>query len=128
MFLQSSEADTLNISQSGNEMVIEQRWKASIESGAYRRVLTYKLDGSESDNLTTRGINWTSSTSWDADMGLLVTPGQQEVGSGRRSRTIDITETRMLSEDGQTLTLASTTNESRRGETTTTMIFKKVTS
>ncbi len=123
--MRSRPADRLVITQSTSELKIEENWTPSIESGAYRRSVTYPLDGSEVKS-SVRGSESTSTSSWDG--GKLVTMLTEEVRFGSRgSLTTETKEIRSLSPDGQELTVEITAT-STRGENRNTLIFKRVTS
>jgi|TARA_B100000315_G_scaffold168887_1_gene157453 hypothetical protein len=126
-FMRSQPADRLVITQSATELKVEEYWTPSIESGAYRRGVTYQFDGSEVTS-SIRGSESTSKSSWEG--GTLVTVATEVVQSrGRGSRTTETTETRSLSPDGQELsvetTVTSTGGFRGGGESTNTLVFKR---
>jgi hypothetical protein len=123
--MRSGPADRLIITQSSAELAIEESWTASIERGAYHRSVTYRLDGSEVKS-SVRGSELTSTSSWDG--GKLVTMVKQEVQlRGGNSRTTETKEIRLLSEDGQMLTIETVVTSEGGGENKNTLIFKRVT-
>ncbi len=127
-FMRSQPADRLVITQSATNLNIEEHWTPSIESGAYRRGVTYPLDGSPVTS-SIRGSESTTTSSWEGDK--LVTMITEEVQSRGRARTTETTETRSVSPDGQELTvevIVTSTGGFRGGENRNTLIFKRVTS
>lgn len=109
---------TVVVSQTPDVLMMEQ------QGGQQSRTLTYRLDGAESTNATPRGDSTTTSR-WDGS--ALVTAGSQTLETPRGAFTMDMTERRALSADGQAMTVEST-RTTPRGDLTTTLVYRKATS
>lgn len=110
-------ADTLVISQTATSITVEQ------QSGDQSRTIEYAFDGTETTVEVGNGT-LTVTASWDG--ATLVTEGTQSIETGRGNFSIDITERRTLSSDGQTLTI-DTTRSTPRGDQTFTLVYQKAT-
>ena len=110
-------AATTVINQSNNALIIEQ------QSERTNRSITYRLDGSQTTNTRPRG-NMTTASRWNG--AVLVTTGSQQFSTPRGDFTIEFTERRTLSNDGQTMTIEST-RRTPRGNITITLIYNKST-
>jgi len=110
-------ADTLVISQTATSITVEQ------QAGAQSRTIEYAFDGTETTVEVGNGT-LTVTASWDG--ATLVTEGTQSIETGRGNFSIDITERRTLSSDGQTLTI-DTTRSTPRGDQTFTLVYQKAT-
>ena len=109
-------AERLTVSQTATSITtIEQR------SGNQSRTIEYALDGSET---TVEVGNGTLTATADWDGTALVTEGTQRIETGRGNFSIDITERRTLSSDGQTLTI-TTTRTTPRGDQMFTLVYQK---
>ncbi len=110
-------ADTLVISQTATSITVEQ------QAGDQSRTIEYAFDGTETTVEVGNGT-LTVTASWDG--ATLVTEGTQSIETGRGNFSIDITERRTLSSDGQTLTI-DTTRSTPRGDQTFTLVYQKAT-
>ncbi|HJN45798.1 MAG: hypothetical protein QGI10_08880 [Vicinamibacterales bacterium] len=108
-------ADTLVISQSASTVTVEQ------QIGDQSQTIEYALDGSETSVAQGRGT-LTVTASWDG--AALVTEGTQSIETGRGNFTLDITERRTLSSDGQTLTIEAT-RSTPRGDQSFRLVYQK---
>jgi len=108
-------AATLVIVQSSDTLIIEQQ----SERGS--RVVTYRMDGSESTNAGPRG-QMTTTSYWKGR--ALVTEGTQELSTPRGDFSIDLVERRTLADDGQTFTVEST-RATPRGDFRATLVYRK---
>ena len=108
-------ADTIVVSQTATHVTIEQ------QSGGQSQTVEYALDGSETTVEVGNGTLTVTAT-WDG--GTLVTEGTQSIETGRGNFTLDITERRTLSSDGQTLTIA-TTRGTPRGDQRFSLVYQK---
>ena len=106
----------VTITQTDAEFVMEQ------EAGGRGLTVTYRLDGSESENPGPRGGTTTTMSSWESDS--LVTEGSQMLSTPRGEFTLETKERRTLSGDGQTMTVAST-RTTPRGDITITLVYRK---
>jgi len=106
----------ITIMQTDNELVIERR------IGGQSQTITHRLDGSSSENTGPRGGTTTTTSSWDG--AALVTAGSHTVSTSRGELTLEIQERRTLSNDGQTMTVASTLTTPRR-DITITLVYRK---
>lgn len=103
------------ISQTAGSLTVEQ------QSGGQSRTIEYALDGSE---MTVEAGNGTLSVSAGWDGATLVTDGTQSIETGRGNFSLDITERRTLSSDGETLTV-ETTRGTPRGNQTFRLVYRK---
>ncbi len=108
-------AETLMISQSEASVTIEQ------SQGNRSQRVEYALDGTETTIEQGRGT-LTVTASWDG--GTLVTSGTQEMETPRGNVSLELTELRTLSADGQTLVIESTRG-TPRGERTMTLVYRR---
>ncbi len=108
-------ARTLVIVQTAAMMIVEQ------QSDRGSRAVTYRLDGEESTNSGPRGEQTTRSR-WDG--AALVTEGTQAVSTPRGDFSLEFTERRTLSADGQTLTVEAT-RSTPRGDIDTTLVYRR---
>ena len=108
-------ARTLVIVQTGAMLIVEQ------QSDRGSRAVTYRLDGEESTNSGPRG-NQTTRSRWDG--AALVTEGTQAVSTPRGDFSLELTERRTLSADGQTLTIEAT-RSTPRGDIDTTLVYRR---
>ena len=108
-------AATLVISQTATAVTVEQ------QSDGQSRTIEYALDGSETTVDLGRGT-LTVTASWDG--ATLVTEGTQNIETGRGNFSIDTTERRTLSSDGETLTI-ETSRVTGRGDQTFTLVYRK---
>ena len=108
-------AETLVISQNATSVTVEQ------QSGDRSRTIEYALEGSETTVEVGNGT-LTVTASWDG--AVLVTEGTQSIETGRGNFSLDITERRTLSSDGQTLT-NETTRSTPRGDRTFRRVYQK---
>ena len=104
------------ISHTDGELVME------VQLGDQSQKLTYRLDGSTSQNAGPRGSETLTISSWDD--AALVTEGSQTVSTPRGEVVIEIQERRALSNNGQTMTVSST-RTTPRGEVKTTLVYRK---
>lgn len=104
------------ISHTDGELVME------VQLGDQSQKLTYRLDGSTSQNAGPRGGATSTISSWDD--AALVTEGSQTVSTPRGEFVIEIQERRTLSNNGQTMTVFST-RTTPRGEIKTTLVYRK---
>ena len=104
------------ISHTDGELVME------VQLGDQSQKLTYRLDGSTSQNAGPRGGATSTISSWDGV--TLVTEGSQTVSTPRGEFVIEIQERRTLSNNGQTMTVFST-RTTPRGEIKTTLVYRK---
>jgi len=104
------------ISHTDGELVME------VQLGDQSQTLTYRLDGSTSQNAGPRDGTMTSISSWDD--ATLVTEGSQTVSTPRGEFVLEIQERRTLSNNGQTMTVSST-RTTPRGEVKTTLVYRK---
>jgi hypothetical protein len=109
-------AETLVISQTASSITFEQQG-----AGGQSRTLVYALDGSETTIDQARGT-LTATSRWDG--ATLVTSGNQEIETQRGNFSLELTERRTLSTDGQTLT-AEITRTTPAGDRTSTLVYKK---
>ena len=93
-----------------------------VQLGGQSQKLTYRLDGSTSQNAGPRGGETSTISSWDD--AALVTEGSQTVSTPRGEVVIEIQERRALSNNGQTMTVSST-RTTPRGEVKTTLVYRK---
>ena len=119
--IKSRPPDQLVIKQTLTEVTVDERWKASVESAAYHRAVTYRLDGGES-RVRVPGGEMVLTSSWKD--GKLVTVGTRGEAGGRGFGGAGTEEMRSLSPDGQVLTIESV-SRGRSGGTITTLIFRK---
>ena len=108
-------AATLVITQTATAMTVERQFDGQ------SRTIEYALDGSETTVDGGRGTA-TVTASWDG--GTLVTETAQSIETGRGNFSIDTTERRTLSSDGQTLTI-ETTRVTGRGDQMFTLVYQK---
>ena len=108
-------ARTLVIVQTGAMLIVEQ------QSDRGSRAVTYRLDGEESTKSRPRG-NQTTRSRWDG--AALVTEGTQAVSTPRGDFSLELTERRTLSADGQTLTIEAT-RSTPRGDIDTTLVYRR---
>ncbi len=108
-------ARTLVIVQTGAMLIVEQ------QSDRGSRAVTYRLDGEESTNSGPRGEQTTRSR-WDG--AALATEGTQSVSTPRGDFSLEFTERRTLSADGQTLTVEAT-RSTPRGDIDTTLVYRR---
>ena len=108
-------AETLIITQTATTLTAEQ------QSGGQSRTVEYALDGSETTVETGNGT-LTVSANWDG--AVLVTEGTQSLETGRGNFSLEITQRRTLSSDGQTLTI-ETTRGTPRGDQTFRLVYQK---
>ena len=108
-------AGTLVIVQTSAMLIVEQ------QSARGSRAATYRLDGEESTNSGPRGEQ-TSRSRWDG--AALVTEGTQTVSTPRGDFTLEFTERRTLSADGQTLTVVAT-RSTPRGDLDGTLVYRR---
>ncbi len=108
-------ARTLVIVQTAAMMIVEE------QSDRGSRAVTYRLDGEESTNSGPRGEQTTRSR-WDG--AALVTEGTQAVSTPRGDFSLEFTERRTLSADGQTLTVEAT-RSTPRGDIDTTLVYRR---
>ena len=108
-------AETLVIGQTATSVTVEQ------QLGGLSRTVEYALDGSETTVEAGRGT-LTVTASWDGT--TLVTEGTQSIETGRGNFTLDITERRTLSSDGQTLTV-ETIRGTPRGNQEFRLVYRK---
>lgn len=104
------------ITQFESKIVIEQKM------GDQTRMLTYYLDGRESKNPGMRGNEMTTKSTWVDN--TIVTEGENTFKGPMGEMTIKSKETRVLSEDGKTMTITSVIN-TPRGEMTRKMVYDK---
>ena len=107
---------TVTITQTGGELVMEQ------EARGQSLTVTYRLDGSESENSGPRGGMTTTMSSWEG--GALVTEGSQTLSTPRGEFTLEMQERRTLSDNGQTMTVVST-RTTPRGDITAALVYRK---
>lgn len=108
-------ARTLVIVQTPAMLIIEQ------QSDRGSRAATYRLDGEESTNSGPRGEQ-TARSRWDG--AALVTEGTQSVSTRRGDFSLEFTEWRTLSADGQTMTVESV-RSTPRGDIETTLVYRR---
>ena len=108
-------APTLVIVQTATMLIVEQ------QSDRGSRAVTYRLDGEESTNSGPRGEQTTRSR-WDG--AALVTEGTQAMSTPRGDFSLELTERRTLSADGQTLTIEAT-RSTPRGDIDTTLVYRR---
>lgn len=108
-------ARTVVIVQTPAMLIIEQ------QSDRGSRAATYRLDGEESTSSGPRGEQ-TSRSRWDG--AALVTDGAQSVDTPRGSFTLEFSERRTLSADGETMTV-ETTRSTPRGDIDTTLVYRR---
>ena len=108
-------ARTLVIVQTPAMMIVEQQ----TDRGS--RAATYRLDGEESTNSGPRGEQ-TARSRWDG--AALVTEGTQSVSTPRGDFSLEFTEWRTLSADGQTMTVESV-RSTPRGDIETTLVYRR---
>ena len=108
-------AATLVIVQTAEMLIVEQ------QSDRGSRAVTYRLDGNESTNSGPGGAQ-TTRTRWDG--AALVTEGTTEISTPRGDFSMGLTERRTLSDDGQTLTVAST-RSTPRGEVNLNLVYRR---
>ena len=106
---------TLVIVQTPAMLIIEQ------QSGRGSRAVTYRLDGEESTSSGPRGAQTTRSH-WDG--AALVTEGTQSVSTPRGDFSLEFTEWRTLSADGQTMTVEAS-RSTPRGDIDTTLVYRR---
>ncbi len=70
-------------------------------------MMNYTVDGKETKNRLSDDVEVKSKTTWEGV--ALVTNSSQQVSGGRGSVTIKTREIRSLSEDGETMTVQTTT-------------------
>jgi len=109
---------TITIAQAGGQFAMTR------EAGGQSQTVTYRLDGSASENSGPRGGMTTTMSSWDG--AALVTQGSRTMSTLRGAFTLETQERRTLSDDGQTMTVAST-RTTPRGEIATTLVYRKST-
>ena len=109
-------ADTVVISQTASSITLEQQG-----AGGQSRTLVYALDGSET-TIDQARCTLTATSRWDG--ATLVTSGNQEIETQRGNFSLELTERRTLSADGQTLT-AEITRTTPAGDRTSTLVYKK---
>ena len=108
-------ARTLVIVQTPAMMIVEQ------QTARGSRAATYRLDGEESTNSGPRGEQ-TARSRWDG--AALVTEGTQSVSTPRGDFSLEFTEWRTLSADGQTMTVESV-RSTPRGDIETTLVYRR---
>lgn len=108
-------ARTLVIVQTPAMMIVEQ------QTARGSRAATYRLDGEESTNSGPRGEQ-TARSRWDG--AALVTEGTQSVSTPRGDFSLEFTEWRTLSTDGQTMTVESV-RSTPRGDIETTLVYRR---
>ena len=96
-------------------MIVEQ------QTAGGSRAATYRLDGEESTNSGPRGEQ-TARSRWDG--AALVTEGTQSVSTPRGDFSLEFTEWRTLSADGQTMTVESV-RSTPRGDIETTLVYRR---
>ncbi len=109
-------AETLVISQTAASITFEQQG-----ANGQSQTLQYALDGSETTIDQARGT-LTVNSRWDG--ATLVTSGNQEIETQRGNFSLELTERRTLSADGQTLT-AEITRTTPAGDRTSTLVYRK---
>ena len=108
-------AATLVIVQTAEMLIVEQ------QSDRGSRAITYRLNGDESTNPGPGGAQ-TTRTRWDG--AALVTEGTMEMSTPRGDFSMGLTERRTLSDDGQTLTVAST-RSTPRGDVNLNLVYRR---
>ncbi len=108
-------ARTLVIVQTPAMMIVEQ------QTARGSRAATYRLDGEESTNSGPRGEQ-TARSRWDG--AALVTEGTQSVSTPRGDFSLEFTEWRTLSADGETMTVESV-RSTPRGDIETTLVYRR---
>lgn len=86
------------------------------------RTSTYFLDGRESTNPGMRGSDMKTTSKWDGAM--LVTEGKATMEGQQGPMTMTLHEERVLSDDGKTMTV-STTTDTPMGKRTMKRVFEK---
>ena len=109
---------SVTIVQTDGELVINQDQVAGGES----QTVTYRLDGSESENTGPRGGMATTMSSWEG--ATLVTTGSQTLSTPRGEFTLETEDRRTLSDAGQTMTVAST-RTTPRGDIAFTLVYRR---
>ncbi len=109
-------ARTLVVVQTPAALIIEQ------QSDRGSRAATYRLDGEESTNPGLMGGEQTTRSRWDG--AALVTEGAQSVNTPRGDFTLEFTERRTLSADGQTMTVEAS-RSTPRGDIDTTLVYRR---
>ena len=107
---------SVTIVQTDGELVIDQ------VAGGESQTVTYRLDGSESENAGPRGGMATTMSSWEG--ATLVTTGSQTLSTPRGEFTLETEERRTLSDAGQTMTVAST-RTTPRGEIAAILVYRR---
>ena len=107
---------SVTIVQTDGELVIDQ------VAGGQNQTVTYRLDGSESENAGPRGGMATTMSSWEGVM--LVTTGSQTLSTPRGELTLETDERRSLSDAGQTMTVA-TTRTTPRGKIAAILVYRR---
>ena len=109
---------SITIVQTDGEIVIDRDQAAGGES----QTVTYRLDGSESENAGPRGGMATTTSSWEG--ATLVTTGSQTLSTPRGEFTLETEDRRTLSDAGQTMTVAST-RTTPRGDIAFMLVYRR---
>ncbi len=106
---------TVTITQTDDEVVMEQ------QGGGQSRTLTYRLDGSPSENPGPRGGVAIMTSSWDD--ATLVTEGLRTISTPRGEFTLESHERRLLSDGSQTMIII-TTLTTPRGDVRARLVYR----
>ena len=107
---------SVTIVQTNGELVMDR------VPGGESQTVTYRLDGSESENAGPRGGMATTMSSWEG--ATLVTTGSQTLSTPRGEFTLETEERRKLSDAGQAMTVAST-RTTPRGEIAAILVYRR---